>query len=87
VNGTSWVAPKNIHEDAIREQPIGQLFNTITNGVRTMASYGSQIPAKDRWAIISYIEALHISQNANPEDVQDSASLPRKDVTIEGGAQ
>jgi len=87
VNGTSWVAPKNLHEDEISEQPLGQLFNTITNGVRTMASYGSQIPAKDRWAIVSYIEALHISQNADPADVKDSNTLPRKDLTSEGGTE
>jgi len=87
VNGTTWVAPKNLHEDAIREQPLGQLFNTITNGIRTMASYGSQIPAVDRWAIISYIEALQISQHANPDDIEGSKSLPRTGATYEGGTE
>lgn len=83
-NGTSWVAPKNLHEEAIREQPVGQLFNTITNGVRTMSGYASQIPVDDRWAIISYIEALQVSQHARPEDVPDSASLSRKGTSLGG---
>lgn len=86
VNGTSWVAPKNIHEDTIKEQPVGQLFNTITNGVRTMSGYASQISVRDRWAIIAYIEALQLSQDANPADVEGSASLPRKS-TSEGGSE
>lgn len=85
VNGTSWVAPKNLHEEEIRELPVGQLFNTISNGVRTMSGYASQIPVHDRWAIISYVQALQISQNANPDDVEGSKSLPRDKASHEGG--
>jgi hypothetical protein len=45
-------------------QPVGQIYNSITNGVRTMPAYGSQIPVPDRWAIVAYVKALHRSQNA-----------------------
>lgn len=76
VNGTSWVAPKNLHEELIREQPLGQLFNTITNGVRTMSAYASQIPTDDRWAIISYIQALQLSRDANPDLIEGAHELP-----------
>jgi mono/diheme cytochrome c family protein len=84
-NGTSWVAPKNLHEEAVREQPVGQLFNSITNGVRTMAGYGSQISTQDRWAIVAYIKALQLSQHAPPEVVKDSSGLPRVDRTEGAG--
>lgn len=47
--------------------PAGKLYNTITNGIRNMAGYGSQITPEDRWAIIAYIRALQLSQRA-PED-------------------
>jgi mono/diheme cytochrome c family protein len=87
VNGTSWVAPKNLHEDVVREQPVGQLFNSITNGIRTMAAYGSQIPVDDRWAIISYMEALQVSQNANPDSVEGANALPHKDSSNEGSSE
>ena len=80
MNGTSWVAPKNLHEDAIKAQPVGQLFNTITNGVRTMGAYGSQITTEDRWAIVSYLKALQLSQDADPSTVPNAASLPRTSV-------
>jgi hypothetical protein len=84
VNGTSWVAPKNLHEAAMKEQPVGQLFNTITNGVRTMSGYGSQVTTHDRWAIVSYLKALQLSQDADPSMVSGSESLPRKSAS-EGG--
>jgi mono/diheme cytochrome c family protein len=60
------------------------VFNTITNGIRTMGAYGSQITVEDRWAIVAYIEALQISQNADPTDVEGSDTLPRVDASNEG---
>jgi len=51
-------------DDRIRQQPDGQIFNTITNGIRSMPSYSSQIPTEDRWAIVAYVRALQFSQQA-----------------------
>jgi hypothetical protein len=48
----------------IREMPDGQMFATITHGARTMPAYGPQIPLPDRWAIVSYVRALELSQMA-----------------------
>ncbi|MSQ91244.1 MAG: cytochrome c, partial [Phycisphaerales bacterium] len=53
-------------------QPMGQIFNTVTNGVRNMAGYGSQVPIEDRWAIVAYVRALQRSQNASIDDVPQS---------------
>lgn len=69
VNGTVWVAAKSLHDETVAVQPIGQLFNTATNGVRNMAGYASQIPTADRWAIVAYVRALQRSQNASMADV------------------
>lgn len=69
VKGTTWVQPKSLHEQLISEQPIGQLFNTITNGVRTMSGYAAQIPLADRWAIVAYVKALQKSQDADLNDL------------------
>ena len=70
-----WILPLSLHKPEIRQQPVGQYFATITNGVRTMPSYAAQIPVDDRWAIILYIRALQLSQNAPindvPEDLRD----------------
>ncbi len=69
VDGTVWVAAKSLHDATVTPQPIGQLFNTITYGIRNMAAYGTQIPVADRWAIAAYVIALQRSQNANLQDV------------------
>jgi mono/diheme cytochrome c family protein len=48
--------------------PVGEIFNTITNGKNTMPGYRSQIPTEDRWAIIAYLRALQRGQNARLSD-------------------
>jgi len=57
--------PLPSYEDArLRQMPDGQLFATITHGVRTMPAYGAQVPTVDRWAIVTYVRALQVSQMA-----------------------
>jgi mono/diheme cytochrome c family protein len=60
----NWIAPANLLTDTIRGRPNGQIFNTITNGIRSMPPYGTQVPVADRWAIVAYIRALEVAQNA-----------------------
>jgi cytochrome c5 len=63
VTRSNWQPPPpSFHHDRIRQMPDGQLFATITRGVRTMPSYGAFIPVNDRWAIVSYVRALQLSQ-------------------------
>ena len=52
------VAPSNQLEDQIQSQPDGQLFHTITHGVRNMPGYGHQVKVQDRWAIVAYVRVL-----------------------------
>ncbi|EKK04230.1 hypothetical protein RBSH_00425 [Rhodopirellula baltica SH28] len=71
---TTWTPPSNMHDPTLYADvyPDGKLFSTITNGVRKMPGYASQIKAKDRWAIVAYVRALQASQNATLEDVPGS---------------
>ena len=62
----------NLTEERIAVMADGQLFHTITIGVRTMPSYGKQIPEEDRWAIVAYIRALQRSQRASINDVPEN---------------
>ena len=51
-----------------------QLFyEAITNGYGAMYSYKDRLSPEDRWAVISYIRALQLSQNSAP------GSLPEAD--------
>jgi mono/diheme cytochrome c family protein len=65
----TWTPPSSLHTDLIRGRPVGQLYNTITNGIRNMPAYSSQISVEDRWAIVAYIRALQRSQGAAIDDV------------------
>ena len=56
------LAPPTFHQDRIRHMPDGQLFATISHGVRNMPPYNYSIPVNDRWAIVSYVRALELSQ-------------------------
>lgn len=64
--------PSSFHIQRLREAPAGYFFDVITNGFGIMLSYRAQVPVDDRWAIISYIRALQLSQNATIGDVPEA---------------
>lgn len=59
---SGWATVANLQDDRIRQQPDGQIYNTITHGKNTMGAYGPNIAVEDRWAIVAYLRALHRSQ-------------------------
>jgi len=61
--------PPTYHQERIRNIEDGHIFDVITNGIRNMPSYKSQVPVADRWAIVNYIRALQRSQNAPAKDL------------------
>jgi len=65
--------PVNFHEDRLKRTPVGYYFQVITNGRGGMYPYGYRIPPDDRWAIIAYIRALQLSQDATLNDVPPAA--------------
>lgn len=62
VSGVAAIQPPSFHQDRIRQMPDGQLFATMSNGIRNMPAYAPQVPAADRWAIVSYVRALQLAQ-------------------------
>ncbi len=64
-----YVQPTSFHVDRLRGAPVGHFFSAISDGFGVMPSYAKQIPAADRWAIVAYIKALQLSQNAKLADV------------------
>ena len=70
---------KSVHDADVRARPEGHIFNTITNGIRNMPGYGSQIPVEDRWAIVAYVRALQASQNAPPNATAAADLEPAQD--------
>ncbi|HEX8520766.1 MAG TPA: cytochrome c [Tepidisphaeraceae bacterium] len=61
-----WVQAASLHSDVVKQRPEGHIFNTITNGIRNMPGHSGQITIEDRWAIVAYVRALELSQDAPP---------------------
>jgi mono/diheme cytochrome c family protein len=61
--------PPSYHTDRLQQAPAGHFYDVVTNGFGAMPSYASRIDVADRWAIVAYIRALQLSQNARWDDV------------------
>ncbi len=70
-NNYGYVPAPSFHIDRLRDQSDGYFYSTIANGIRNMPSYASQIPVKDRWAIVAYLRALQKSQNVSEDEIQE----------------
>lgn len=61
--------PINLASDHPKSMKDGEIFDTISNGVRNMPGYRTQIPAADRWAIVTWVRVIQKSQAGKLEDV------------------
>jgi hypothetical protein len=61
--------PPSFHIERLRGETDQHFFDVITQGYGAMYSHAVQVPPADRWAIIAYIRALQLSQNARLDDV------------------
>ena len=59
----------NFHTARLQAAPLGHFFNVISNGYGAMPNYASQLTPENRWAVVAYIRALQLSQNAQQSDV------------------
>jgi hypothetical protein len=65
--------PPSYHIDRLRTVPNGYIYDVISNGFGAMPDYAAQIAPRDRWAIVAYVRALQLSQNASVNDVPADA--------------
>jgi hypothetical protein len=91
--------PPSYHIDRLRKVPHGYIYDVITNGFGAMQDYSAQIQPRDRWAVVAYVRALQLSQQASINDVPASergniapagsaampARAPSADETIHSG--
>ena len=59
---TKWVPPTNLLTQEMRDRPEGQIFQAVSDGVRNMPGYKTQIDVEDRWAIVAYVRQLQATQ-------------------------
>ena len=67
--GGGFPPPTLFSSGAVKDMPDGQIFDTISHGVRNMPGYATQIPEADRWAIVLWVRILSRSQGATIDDV------------------
>lgn len=76
--------PPSYHQDRLRQEPNGYIYDVVTNGFGAMYGYSAQIPPRDRWAIIAYVRALQLSRNAH---VADLPAELREKLMAQGAAK
>jgi len=64
--------PPSFHIDRLRQAPPGYFFDVMTNGFGVMSDYRAQLTPEDRWAVVAYLKALQLSQNATMADVPEA---------------
>ena len=76
----------NFHTARLEAAPLGHFFNVMSNGYGAMPDYSSQLTPADRWAVVAYIKALQLSQNATQDDVPAGEHVqPLSDITTQAG--
>jgi hypothetical protein len=71
----------DFHTARLRTAPLGHFFHVMTNGYGAMPDYAAQVTPADRWAIVAYIRALQLSQNAQQADVPSGSHVePLKSI-------
>jgi len=75
--GAPWT-PANLNEQRLVEAADGDIFNTITNGRRTMPAYRYQITVADRWAIVAYVRLLQRASHGTANEVPDAQKAELK---------
>jgi mono/diheme cytochrome c family protein len=59
--------PPSLH--LYRDVPDGYVFQVVTSGFGLMPSYAAELTPEERWAVVSYVRALQLSQHAALEHV------------------
>ena len=75
-----FAKPPSYHIERLRTVADGHIYDVIKNGYGSMYSYGSRVPTRDRWAIVAYIRALQLSQNAPASDLPKGVGTGKPQV-------
>ena len=72
--------PPNLHER--RGMAVGHYYQVVANGFGLMPGYAAELTVQERWAVVAYLRALQISQNAPlalaPPDVREKLAREKR---------
>jgi mono/diheme cytochrome c family protein len=70
--------PPSLLDPAIRQLPVGRIYQAISDGYGLMPSYAHQLTPADRWAVVAYVRALQLRSGISftnlPPSVRDEAA-------------
>ncbi|MEO7030326.1 MAG: cytochrome c [Acidobacteriaceae bacterium] len=75
----------NFHTERLRTAPLGHFFSVMTNGYGAMPDYAAQLTPEDRWAVVAYIKALQLSQNATQAEMAGQQVQSLSDIANKEG--
>ena len=76
----------NFHTARMEAAPLGHFFHVISNGYGAMPDYSAQLTPADRWAVVAYIKALQLSQDATQADIPAGEhAQPLTDIAVSEG--
>jgi mono/diheme cytochrome c family protein len=64
--------PPSLRSAAMEALPPGFVFNIATHGIGRMPPYAPQLTARERWAVVAYLEQLQRATSTTPEQREDS---------------
>ncbi len=76
--------PPSFHAPRLQHAAASVFLDAIVHGHGVMYSYADRVPPADRWAIIAYIRALQLSQDAPAAVLSDD---DRQKLATEGPAE
>lgn len=75
--------PPSLHQRVRLED--GHYFQVISEGFGVMPSYASELTVDERWAVVSYVRALQLSQRARldqaPPDVRSRLESEQRELS------
>jgi mono/diheme cytochrome c family protein len=64
--------PPSLRSAAVQTLAPGFVFDIATRGIGRMPPYAPQLTAKERWAVVAYLEQLQHATSTTPEERADS---------------
>jgi hypothetical protein len=55
--------PPNLLAPPYPDRPPGYIYGVVTHGFGLMRSYAAELPVRDRWAVVAYLQVLQLAQH------------------------
>jgi mono/diheme cytochrome c family protein len=63
------IKPPSLHEERLRKLKSGELYTIVAQGYGLMESYAGLLSVDDRWAVVAYVQALQLAENARADEL------------------